>query len=195
MGAMTTAPSTVRGRAAAENFPVALRLLPGRRHLLAVYDVARTIDEAGDDPARSAQQRSADLDAFELQLRRLWAGAEVSEPSVAGLRRTVAERRLSLEPFLALVAANRLDQTTRRWTSWADLRAYCALSADPVGTIVLEVFGAYTPARQSLSDDVCTALQLLEHCQDVGEDYRLRDRVYLPLDELTRCGVDLDDLA
>jgi phytoene/squalene synthetase len=82
-----------------------------------------------------------------------------------------------------------------RWASWAELRRYCALSADPVGRIVLDLFGVRDAAAAARSDDVCTALQLLEHCQDVREDYLDRDRVYLPADEMLRFGVTEADLG
>jgi squalene synthase HpnC len=199
MGALTAAvPATAaRSRAATENFPVALRLLPARlrRDLLAVYDVARTVDDAGDDPARTVPERLARLDDLDADLSALAAGRPVRDPAVAALRPTLPARRLPVEPFRRLVEANRLDQSRRRWASWDDLRGYCALSADPVGRVVLGIFAAATPTTEALSDDVCTALQLLEHCQDVGEDLRLRDRVYLPGEDLRRFAVTEDDLA
>jgi phytoene/squalene synthetase len=105
----------------------------------------------------------------------------------------VRDRDLTIEPFLALVAANRLDQTRTSYPTWTDLRDYCALSADPVGHIVLEILGAASPDRLALSAQVCTALQLLEHCQDVGEDRR-RGRTYLPVVDLQIHGVDFGDL-
>ncbi len=101
---------------------------------------------------------------------------------------------LPRDPFLRLLEANRQDQTVTRYASWADLAAYCHLSADPVGELVLHVFGAATPQRLRWSDAVCTGLQLAEHWQDVGEDYA-RGRVYLPQEDLERFGVDEAELA
>lgn len=170
-----------RVRERAENFPVALRLLPARLRepLHAAYALARRIDDLGDDPARTPLQRLDDLGAFEAGLRSSWA----SRPT-----------RLPLEPFLDLLAANRNDQTLSRIATYDDLLGYCRLSANPVGRVVLAVFGAAAPETTALSDDVCTALQILEHCQDVGEDLRDRNRVYLPAEDLDRHGVTEDQL-
>jgi squalene synthase HpnC len=109
------------------------------------------------------------------------------------LAATVRERALPREPFLALIEANRRDQVVTRYASWSELEGYCALSANPVGHLVLALFGAATPERILLSDDICTALQLVEPCQDVAEDL-LRGRIYLPADERARFGVGEDDL-
>jgi squalene synthase HpnC len=103
---------------------------------------------------------------------------------------------LPREPFENLVEANRWDQRISRYASFDDLRAYCALSADPVGRIVLGIFGAGArgdPVAIELSDRVCTALQLVEHWQDVAEDRRA-GRVYLPAEDLVRYGVAESDL-
>jgi squalene synthase HpnC len=183
--------TTARAAERVENFTVAPRLLPGalRRDLRSVYDVARTIDDLGDE---ATGDRTALLDEYEHDLRRAWS-AEPARPELRRLARTVRARSLSLPPFLALVAANRLDQTQPTYATWSDLRHYCTLSADPIGRIVLEVFGAATPQRCAWSDDVCTALQVLEHCQDVAEDRR-RGRVYLPQDDLAGAGVAATDL-
>jgi squalene synthase HpnC len=189
----------------AENFPVALRVLPRRprTHLRAVYDVARVIDDLGDEPAadRSAPgsadasaDRSVELERFRRDLHGIWQGRT---PRAAVLRRlepTVRECRLPLEPFDRLIAANLQDQRVTRYRTYADLRAYCALSAEPVGRLVLAVFDVRAPDAPDLSDRVCTALQLLEHCQDVAEDFR-RGRVYLPVEDLRRFGVSESDLA
>jgi squalene synthase HpnC len=170
-----------RIRERAENFPVALRVLPARYRdpLHAAYALARRIDDVGDDPARSPVQRLDDLDALDAELRAGWDD------------RTPA---LPIEPFLDLLAANRADQTLTRIPAYDDLLAYCRLSANPIGRVVLAVFGADRPESVALSDDVCTALQILEHCQDVGEDRRDRDRVYLPADDLDRYGVSDEHL-
>jgi squalene synthase HpnC len=183
------------GRERGENFPVALRLLPAaaRRDLLALYRFARLVDDLGDDPARSPAERSAALAAFEADLRLAWSDhprQRPATPELARLADTVRARALPMQPFLDLVEANRQDQERTRYSTYADLLAYCALSANPVGRLVLGVAGALTPARVAGSDAVCTALQLLEHCQDVGEDLSLRDRVYLPQEDLHAYGVD-----
>jgi squalene synthase HpnC len=194
-GVLTAA--ELRNRRGAENFPVAIRLLPAglRRDLRAVYDVARTIDELGDGPGfRTPAERLVALDEFGADLLRIWSAPEaVRHPVLVRLTATVQVHRLPAEPFCALIEANRIDQRRDHYPTWADLRHYCSLSADPVGRIVLGIFDAATPQRIAWSDDVCTALQVLEHCQDVAEDRR-RGRTYLPLQTLAEHGAEAADL-
>ncbi len=182
----------VMAQAPAENFTVASRLLPrrARGHLLALYGYARLVDDAGDE---AAGDRSALLDAIARDLERVFAGAPPEHPLMRRLQPTVEELGLARDPFLALLQANRQDQRVRRYASWDELQAYCALSANPVGRLVLAVLGQATPERVALSDAVCTGLQLVEHCQDVAEDVA-RDRVYLPLEDLERFGCTEADL-
>jgi squalene synthase HpnC len=186
----------LRALEAAENFPVALRLLPAthRRHLQAVYDVARTIDDLGDAAAGDPGSRTEDLRSFAADLRTVWRpDASPQHPVLRRLVPTVRACRLDPEPFERLVGANLQDQRLSRYATFSELRDYCVLSADPVGRIVLQVFGQSTPERQALSDRVCTALQVLEHLQDVAED-RARGRVYLPQEDLAAFGVAESEL-
>ncbi|MFU8871633.1 squalene synthase HpnC [Micromonospora sp. SL4-19] len=179
-----------------ENFPVALRILPGRyrRHLLAVYAYARQVDDLGDEPLPGPTDRLAALDAIEADLRSLYADREVTHPVVSALAPTVAECRLPLDALVRLIEANRVDQRVTRYATFDQLVDYCTLSANPVGELVLHVFGQAGQARIALSDRVCTALQLVEHLQDVAEDHR-RDRIYLPAEDMGRFDVTEADLA
>jgi squalene synthase HpnC len=179
----------------AENFPVALRVLPApvRRRLRVVYDVVRTIDDLGDEGDLDTGARLAALEDFRADLARVWQpGDGPVAPSLTALRPFAAE--LPERPFADLVAANVADQHVARYPTWAELDGYCALSANPIGRLVLAVF-AVEPTEQlvAASDQVCTALQVLEHCQDVAEDHA-RGRVYLPAAELRIHGVDADEL-
>jgi squalene synthase HpnC len=185
------APDAVMARAGGENFPVASRLLgaDARRRLLAVYGFARLVDELGDS---YEGDRLAALDALEKDLERAFAG-EAQHPLLVALAPVLRECSLAPEPFRRLIEANRVDQRSRRYESWEQLRAYCALSADPVGEIVLGVFGVSTPERVALSDSICTALQLAEHCQDVAEDFA-DGRIYLPREDMARFGCDEREL-
>lgn len=179
-------------RAATENFTVASLLL-GRRtraHLDAVYGFARLVDDIGDE---APGDRLALLDAVERDLEGVFGGKPES-PLLRRLVPTVRELELPPEPFLRLIEANRRDQTVTRYRTFTELQAYCALSANPVGELVLRVFGQATRERLVLSDRICTALQLVEHWQDVGEDYH-RGRIYLPLEDLARFDVAQDDLG
>jgi len=182
----------LRGRETGENFPVALRVLPRhvRVHLAAVYDVARVIDDLGDE---APGDRSALLRDFRADLATIFNGARPRSPVLVRLAATVRARGLRQQPFDDLIEANLLDQRVSRYQTYADLLAYCELSANPIGRIVLEVFGVATPARAALSDRICTALQVIEHCQDVAEDRRA-GRIYLPLADLDQFGVRPEDL-
>jgi squalene synthase HpnC len=182
----------VMARAEGENFPVASRLLPGRvrAHLLAVYGFARLVDELGDS---APGDRLAALDWLQAELESAYSGT-AEHPLMQRLAQTVEACALPREPFERLIEANRTDQRVSRYETWQQLRGYCALSADPVGEIVLGIFGAATPERIALSDSVCTALQLAEHCQDVAEDYAA-GRVYLPLEDLERFGCEVEQIA
>jgi squalene synthase HpnC len=133
------------------------------------------------------------LDELETDLARL-NGGEPRLPVIRGLGPTVHELGVPLQPFVDLISANRQDQIVTRYQTFAELLDYCRLSANPVGRIVLYVFGAYSRPRADLSDQVCTALQLAEHWQDVAEDYRA-GRVYLPARDLASYGVTEADLA
>ncbi len=189
------AAEAVMARAQTENFPVASRVLPRRerRHLLALYGFARLLDELGDADERAPAERLAALDWLEGELDRAFRG-QAEHPLLVRVGATVRECALTREPFARLIEANRVDQRVSRYQTWEQLRGYCALSADPVGELVLGVFGAATPQRIALSDSICTALQLAEHCQDVAEDLA-RGRIYLPGEDLRRFGCAEADLA
>ncbi|MFE1755282.1 squalene synthase HpnC [Streptomyces anandii] len=196
-------------KAAGENFPVAPFFLPRawRTDLMAVYGFARLVDDIGDGdlapggadarllgvPADEAGDRLVLLDAFEADLRRVFDGTP-GHPLLRRLQPTVRRHRLTPEPFLGLIAANRQDQLVTRYETYDDLLAYCELSANPVGRLVLAVTGTSTPERIRRSDAVCTALQIVEHLQDVAEDLG-RDRVYLPAEDMKRFHVQEADLA
>jgi squalene synthase HpnC len=221
-GAPSTSAAAIAAQAAAkasaENFPVALRLLPRRYrgHLAAVYGFARSVDDMGDEAA--PQERAALLDELEADVGRLYrmvswglggaptgggtAGGRGNEGPggpprlsvVRALAPAVVACAIPAQPFYDLIAANRQDQMVSRYATFGDLEDYCRLSANPVGRIVLHVFGAATSGREALSDRVCTALQLAEHWQDVAEDLRA-GRIYLPQEDLDRFGCTEDDLA
>jgi squalene synthase HpnC len=179
-------------RAPSENFPVASRLLPrrARSHLLAVYGFARLADELGD---AAPGDRLAALDWLEADLDRAYEG-RAEHPLLMRLQPTLRECALPREPFARLIEANRVDQRVSRYGTWEQLRAYCALSADPVGELVLRIFDSATAARIALSDSICTSLQLIEHCQDVAEDFAA-GRIYLPAEDLQRFGATEAHLA
>ena len=176
-----------------ENFPVVLRAIPARprAHLLAVYGFARLVDDIGDE---YEGDRLAALDWIQEELLRARAG-DATHPVMVRLQPLLGDLDVDDEPFLALIEANRLDQRKHRYQTQAELAEYCTLSANPVGRLVLAVFGSATAERIALSDAVCTGLQLIEHLQDIREDYVEKGRIYFPADEMARFGVEEDDLA
>ncbi|WP_030781262.1 squalene synthase HpnC [Streptomyces sp. NRRL S-920] len=202
--------SAVLDKAAAENFPVAPFFLPRawRDDLMAVYGVVRLIDDIGDDdlapeagharylgldPAEPADAARL-LDAVEADLGKLFDGGAPGHPLVRALRPTADRGAVTITPFLDLIAANRQDQHVTRYDTFDDLVAYCALSANPIGRLVLAITGTATPERLRLSDAVCTGLQIVEHLQDIAEDLR-RGRIYLPTEDMSRFHVSEADLA
>ena len=184
----------VAAKAAFENFPVALRMLPRtyRRHLMAVYVFARTADDLGDQaPAGERLRLLAELEA---DVRALYGGGQPALEAVTGLKHAVVECEIPMQPFIDLIRANQQDQVVRRYETFDDLAGYCRLSANPVGRIVLYVFGCFSAERAEQSDYICTGLQLAEHWQDVAEDLRA-GRIYLPLADMAAHGCSEHDLA
>jgi squalene synthase HpnC len=252
IGAAVDAVDPGAERAAGENFPVALKILPTsrRRYLMAVYRFARTTDDIGDQAP--PHQRLRLLDDLEADVRCLYArpgadgpgerrnagrgdadepegqlgrgeadrrgpdegeadrrgpdegggpgrgrpggGAEPVSQVERGLRPAVTECAIPMQPFLDLIEANRQDQVVSRYRTFDELLGYCRLSANPVGRIVLHVFGSFSERRAELSDSICTGLQLAEHWQDVAEDLRA-GRIYLPGQDLAAFGCSEQDLA
>ncbi|GGR25198.1 phytoene synthase [Streptomyces roseolus] len=196
---------TTLGKAAHENFPVAPFFLPRdwRDDLMAVYGYARLVDDIGDgDLAPGGAEPfglGSDagplplLDALEEDLDRVFDGSP-RHPLLRALQPTVRRRGLTPGPFLGLIQANRQDQLVSRYETYDDLLAYCELSANPVGRLVLGITGTVTPERIRRSDEICTALQIVEHLQDVAEDLG-RDRIYLPAEDLKRFHVTEEELA
>ena len=179
--------ASAAAQAGSENFPVALRILPRgpRDKLERTYAYARFVDDVGDE---AGGDRLALLDAIDADVRALDSGT-ARLPVVRALRPLIDECGTPLQPFLDLVEANRIDQRVSEYATFADLLAYCDYSAAPVGRIVLHIAGAATAQNIADSDSVCNGLQVLEHCQDVGEDARA-GRTYLPQEDLPP-GVDL----
>ena len=187
--------------ASGENFPVALRILPARyrRHLTNLYFFARLTDDLGDeartdDQAPVSELRLKLLDELAADVARIYDGGTPSSPVMRAMADTVTECGVPAQPLLDLIQANRQDQTVTRYATFAELEQYCELSANPVGQIVLYIFGVATPERVMLSDTICTALQLAEHWQDVAEDLG-NGRIYLPAQDLERYGCTEPDLA
>lgn len=183
----------LREAAGTENFPVALRLLPKshRRHLMAIYVYSRFVDYIGDE---APGDRPTLLRKVSKDLDELYAGRQPRDEVMRALGETVRECRIPREPLEDLIAANHTDQLVRDYQSYEQLLDYCRLSANPVGSLVLHVFDSHSPANEKLSDKICTALQILEHLQDIAEDAE-RGRIYLPARDRDRFGVTESELT
>ena len=182
-----------------ENFSVLSWFLPRalRPHFSSVYAFCRCTDDLGDeDDTASPAERLARLDAWEVDLRRCFSANESPKhPYLLALRETIRRFDLPEEPFLRLVEANRMDQRASRYPTYADLLRYCAYSANPVGRLVLMLYGYRDDERQRCSDAICTALQLTNFWQDIASDYEQRNRIYLPAEDMARFGYDEAALA
>jgi hydroxysqualene synthase len=175
-----------------ENFPVASALI-ARRHrapILAYYRFARAADDVVDHPTLPPERKLALLDRLEATL----LGNCDADPAALPLRQEIAARGLSPTHALDLLAAFRLDVGKRRYADWGELIDYCRYSAMPVGRFVLDVHGE-DRASWPANDALCAALQIINHLQDCGRDYRALDRVYLPLDALAASGTEVAALA
>ena len=177
-----------------ENFSVATWFLPRRlrQHFCNVYAYCRISDDLGDetnDPAASLQL----LDEWEQELDACYAG-HPRHPVFVALAETVRQFDIPQKPFADLLKAFRQDQTVIRYETFSDLLGYCENSANPVGRLVLYVCGYRDPERQALSDFTCTALQLANFWQDVTVDWQ-KGRMYLPVEDLQRCGVREQEIA
>jgi squalene synthase HpnC len=172
-----------------ENFTVATMLVPQRlrQHLANVYTFARWADDLADEAA-SPEAAAAALADWRHGLEACFAGRP-RHPVYVALAETVRDRGLAIEPFADLIDAFEQDQKQTRYATRDELQGYCHRSADPVGRIVLALEGCRDPRLVSMSDSICTGLQLVNFWQDIRRD-RLAGRVYLPLDDMTRHGVD-----
>ncbi|MBU6299527.1 MAG: squalene synthase HpnC [Alphaproteobacteria bacterium] len=169
-----------------ENFPVASVLVSPRHRpaILAFYRFVRAADDVADHAATMPEEKLRLLEEMRLSL----IGASDVSPEGVALRKVLAERRLTPDHAADLLEAFRRDVTKLRYTDWNDLMDYCRYSAMPVGRYVLDVHGESRDIWP-LSDALCAALQVINHLQDCGKDYRALDRVYIPLDTMGEFGM------
>jgi squalene synthase HpnC len=180
-------------RAHTESFPVASRLVPAeiRPHLIALYAFARSADDFADEPQYEGQRLEA-LDRWEEDLRRACHG-EATHPVFVALADTIEKRDLPIPPLEDMLAAFRMDLDVRRYATYQALRGYTARSADPVGRLLLALFGYRQPELVRYADEISTALQLTNFWQDVAAD-AARDHIYLPAEDLHFFGVTEADV-
>ena len=175
-----------------ENFPVASRLIHPRHRapILAFYEFVRTADDIADHATLAPQEKLALLDRLEATL----LGRSDEDAVGVALRAQLAARQLSPRHAQDLLTAFRMDVTKLRYRDWDDLIGYCTYSAMPVGRFVLDVHGE-SRVTWPANDALCAALQIINHLQDCGKDYRELDRVYIPLDGLAETGATVADLG
>ena len=175
-----------------ENFPVASALIAARHRpvVMAFYKVARMADDIADHASAPAAEKLERLAAIEASL----TGESDSIAEAAHLRRMLEARAITSQHMLDLLEAFRRDVTKTRYVDWAQLMDYCRYSAAPVGRFMLDVHGE-SRATWPASDALCAALQVINHLQDCGEDYRTINRVYVPLDALAAADLTVECLA
>jgi phytoene synthase len=173
-----------------ENFPVASVLLPAalRDPVTVIYRFARSADDIADEGDSPASERLARLDEYRAELRRIESGEPSRVPLFSDVARIAHAYALPLTLFHDLLDAFSQDVVKHRYANFAEILDYCRRSANPVGRMLLHLFGAATPVNLHDSDSICSGLQLVNFWQDVAIDYA-KSRVYLPQDEMARFGV------
>ncbi|WP_426175360.1 squalene synthase HpnC [Massilia sp. TWR1-2-2] len=179
-----------------ENFPVASFLLPKRLvpAVEAIYAFARSADDIADEGDALPAERLAALAHYDNEIAAIGRGDKRDDPMFARLAGVIVEYRMPLQPFQDLLSAFKQDVEIKRYADFDALLDYCRRSANPVGLLMLKLYGAVRSANVRDSDAICSALQLINFLQDVAID-REKDRIYLPGDDLLRFGVDPDQLA
>ncbi len=186
-----------------ENFPVASWLLPAplRHPIEVIYAFARSADDFADEGDWPDGQRLAWLAEYDRELDGIAAGRASEKPLFRDLAAVIAGHQLPISLFHDLVDAFRQDVTQTRYANFAELMNYCRRSADPIGRLLLHLNRAASAQNLQWSDAICSALQLINHWQDVAIDWKKNrnsarpGRVYLPQDELARFGLGDTDIA
>ncbi len=179
-----------------ENFPVASVLMPRRlrKPVAAIYHFARAADDIADEGELPAAERLRQLDGFRDELKRIAADETPHTALFVHLAAEIRNHALPMQPFHDLLDAFSQDVVKKRHSDYEELLDYCRRSANPVGNLLLHLYGEATPVNIGYSDAICTALQLINFWQDVAKDWGI-DRVYLPQDEMARYGVTEAQIA
>jgi hydroxysqualene synthase len=190
---MTDTFETPSGKTAAdENFPVGSFLIRPdlRRHVHVFYRFARAADDIADNPELAAEDKIVRL----ARMGEIVQGGPGHSPSAVAMRGSLAETGIGPQHCLDLLAAFTQDARKTRYRDWSELLGYCLLSAAPVGRQLLDLHGEGAACRPA-ADALCNALQIVNHLQDCGADYRALDRVYLPTDDIAATGARIEDLS
>jgi len=179
-----------------ENFPVASLVLPGRLRapVKAIYAFARTADDFADEGDHPAEWRLARLAEYHAHLHALERGEAVDHPVFRALAPHIHAHRLPYPLFHDLLSAFEQDCTKTRYADFGEVMGYCRRSANPIGRLLLALYGDGDPKHQAWSDGICSALQLINFLQDIALDWQ-KGRVYLPQDEMARYGISEEQIA
>lgn len=182
-----------------ENFPVASLLLPAHlRHAVTViYQFAREADDIADEGDASEADRLRALQTYEDELLLIQAYIQPSQPLFLALQQVIKRHRLDVQLLLDLINAFKQDVVKTRYASFDEVLDYCRYSANPVGRLMLQLYGSDTTRHQLWSDQICTALQLINFYQDIAIDLQKHDqtgRIYLSQDEMQAAGISEQDL-
>jgi len=179
-----------------ENFPVASVLLPFRlrRPIALIYRFARESDDFADEGDATDAQRLEQLAGFSRELRRIEQRENPGIPWFGELAATIRDHDLPIDAFHDLLSAFAQDVTKKRYADYTELLDYCRRSADPVGRLLLVLYGAATAENLRYSSAICSSLQLINFWQDVALDWQ-KDRVYFPQDEMQRHGITEAQIA
>ena len=180
-----------------ENFPVASRLLPAhlRAPVSAIYAFARTADDYADEGDLDTVTRLAKLDECDNNIRAISHGEPGNDPIYIALDDAIKRFSLSSQLFHDLVSAFRQDVTQTRYSTYSEVLDYCRRSANPVGRLLLELLGKDDEANCQYSDNICSALQLINFYQDISQDFEENNRIYLAEDEMLAAGISEDDIS
>lgn len=179
-----------------ENFPVASWFLPKhlRQPISVIYAFARTADDIADEGDMNAEQRLAKLEHYEQQLANIQSGNSVEDPIFMALADVIKHYALPVHLFHDLLSAFKQDVTKKRYANFGEVMDYCKVSANPVGRLLLHLYGETDPKHLAMSDAICSALQLINFYQDLHQDIDENDRIYLPDDEMAQYHVTADHL-
>lgn len=179
-----------------ENFPVASGLLPKRirKPVSVIYAYARTADDYADEGDLTEGERIQQLDNMETKIQAIYSGETPDEELYVAVHDVINEFNIPSEPFLDLLTAFRQDVTKTRYQNFDEVLSYCRYSANPVGRLLLYLYKSATPENFEYSDAVCSALQLINFLQDIHQDIHENNRIYLPLDEMSRHSITEQDI-
>lgn len=179
-----------------ENFPVASVLMPKwlRKPVAAIYHFARAADDIADEGELSNETRLKQLDEFRVELKRIEANDEPLTPLFRNLAAEIDQHALPMRPLYDLLDAFSQDVAKKRYANFDELQDYCRRSANPVGNLLLHLYGEATPVNLGYSDAICTSLQLINFWQDIAKDWAI-SRVYLPQDDLAEYSVSEAQIA